>query len=67
MTENSESPRSWRDRLQSRKWWTSIGMAIITLAAGFGFDLDPEVVLSIAGGLCAIYVAVEGIIDAVKK
>lgn len=53
----------WKKFL-SRKFLMAVGGIIITLAAGFGYNLDAELVAKIAGGIAATYILIEGIADA---
>ena len=56
-----------RNKLASRKFWMAVAGIITSIAICMGIDVDPEVTASIAGGLFALYIVVEGVIDAVKK
>jgi len=56
-----------RNKLASRKFWMAIAGIITSIAICLGVDVDPEATAGIAGGLFALYIVVEGIIDAIKK
>lgn len=55
------------NKLTSRKFWMAVAGIITSLAVCLGCDVDPQATATIAGGLFALYIVVEGIIDAVKK
>ncbi len=52
---------------KSRKFWMAIGMMVVTLAVGFGYELKPEIVVMLTAAEGGLYVIIEGIIDAVSK
>lgn len=53
----------WRKFL-SRKFLLALGAIIVDVAIGLGYNVDPALVATIAGGIAAFYILVEGIIDA---
>ena len=56
-----------RNKLTSRKFWMAVAGILTSISICLGTDIEPEVTASIAGGLFALYIVIEGIIDAVKK
>ncbi len=52
----------WR-KFFSRKFLVMVATIAADIAIGLGYDVDLEVVLAIAGGIAAIYIAIEGAID----
>jgi hypothetical protein len=50
----------------SRKFLLAVGGIVVSVAGGLGMDVDPEVITGVAGGIAAVYIAVEGIIDKAK-
>ena len=53
------------ERLKSRKFWMAIASIITALAVCLGSDVEPETTAAITSGLFALYLVVQGIIDAV--
>jgi len=51
----------------SRKFLMALGAIIVDIAIGLGYNLDPDTVATIAGGIAGIYIIVEGTIDAVDR
>ena len=51
----------------SRKFWMACATIIITIIAGFGYELDPEFVAAMVGAEGMLWIVVEGILDAVHK
>ena len=49
----------------SRKFWMAVAGIITSLAVCLGADVEPETTAAIGGGLFALYIVIEGIIDAV--
>ena len=54
------------DKLRSRKFWMAIAGVITSFAICLGTDVNPEVTTTIGAGLFALYIVVEGVIDAVS-
>lgn len=52
------------EKLRSRKFLALIAGVVADLALGLGYDVDPEIVISVLAGLVVAYQIVEGIIDA---
>ena len=50
----------------SRKFWMAIITIIITLAIGLGYQVDMEALAPIIGAEGALYIVIEGIIDAIR-
>lgn len=53
-------------KFKSRKFWVAIGAVIVTLAAGIGFGLKPELIALITAAESTLWVLIEGILDAVN-
>ena len=51
----------------SRKFLMAVGAIVANILIGLGYNVDPLVVAQIAGAIAAIYIIVEGVIDAVNK
>jgi len=51
----------------SRKFLMALGAIIVDIAIGLGYNLDPDVIATTAGGIAGIYIIMEGIIDAVDR
>ena len=56
-----------RSKWSSRKFWMAIGVILITLAIGFGYQLDPELIILLTASESALWIVIEGIIDIFKK
>ena len=56
-----------RRKIASRKFWMAVAGVIVNLAVCLGYDVSPEVTATIGGGLFAIYIVIEGIIDMIYK
>jgi len=56
-----------RSKWTSRKFWMAIGVILITLAVGFGYQLDPELIVLLTASESALWIVIEGIIDIFKK
>ena len=54
-----------RSKWQSRKFWMAIITILITLAIGLGYEVDMEVLAPVIGAEGALYIVIEGIIDAI--
>ena len=55
------------EKLKSRKFWMAVAGILTSLFIGLtNKDVDPEITASIGAGLFALYIVVEGIIDAVR-
>ena len=50
----------------SRKFWMACATIIITIAIGLGYQVDVEALAPIIGAEGALYIVIEGIIDAVR-
>jgi len=55
-----------KEKLTSRKFWMAIAGVITSLAVCAGQDVSPEATAAIGGGLFALYIIVEGVIDAIR-
>ena len=53
-------------KLKSRKFWIAVVTIAITLAVGLGYQVDVEKLAPIIGAEGALYIVIEGIIDAVS-
>ncbi len=53
------------NKWKSRKFWMAIGTIIVTLAVGFGYKLDPALIAILTTAESALWIVIEGIIDAV--
>ncbi len=51
----------------SRKFLIALGAIVAEILIGIGYNVDPELIAQLAGGIAGIYILVEGLIDAVKK
>ena len=51
------------NKFLSRKFLALVAALIVDVAAGFGLELDPELIVGVASGIVGIYIAVEGWID----
>jgi len=51
----------------SRKFWMAVGTIIVTLAVGCGYKLDPALIAILTTAESALWIIIEGIIDAIKK
>ena len=56
-----------RNKWLSRKFWMACATIIITIIAGFGYELDPEFVVMMVGAEGMLWIVIEGLIDCVKK
>lgn len=54
-------------RWTSRKFLMACVTIIITVVAGFGYDLDPEFIATMVGAEGALWIVIEGIVDIVNK
>lgn len=52
---------------KSRKFWMAIGAIIVTLVVGIGYELDPALIVILTASESALWVIVEGVLDAVHK
>ena len=50
----------------SRKFWMAVVTIIITIVTGLGYKVDVEALAPIIGAEGALYIIIEGIIDAVR-
>jgi len=53
------------DKLTSRKFWVAVGTIIVTIILGLGYELDPKLVALLTTSESALWIVVEGIIDAI--
>ncbi len=53
------------NKWKSRKFWMAIGTIIVTLAVGLGYKLDPALIAILTTAESALWIVIEGIIDAV--
>jgi len=44
----------------------AVAGVITNLAICFGYDVDPQLTTAISSGLFALYILVEGLVDAIK-
>lgn len=56
-----------QSKWKSRKFWMAIGTIIVTLAIGFGYKLDPALIAILTTSESALWIIIEGIIDAVAS
>ena len=54
-------------KLTSRKLILTVISVITTITIGIGYDIQPALIAELSAGITAVYVIVEGIIDAIKK
>jgi len=54
-------------KLTSRKLILTVISVITTISMGIGYDIQPALIAELSAGITAVYVIVEGIIDAIKK
>jgi len=54
-------------KLKSRKFWVAVGTIIVTIAMGIGYELDPELIVLLTTAESALWIVVEGIIDAASS
>ncbi len=54
-----------RKKWKSRKFLMAIGAIIVTLAVGLGYKLDPALIAILTTAESALWIVIEGIIDAV--
>lgn len=47
-------------RWSSRKFQSMIAAVVVNLGAGFGYDVDPAIVLGMISGLVTVWILVEG-------
>lgn len=52
---------------KSRKFLLAIGTIIVTIAVGLGYDLDKEYIILLTSGESALWIIVEGVIDAIDR
>ena len=53
------------NKLTSRKFWVAVGTIIVTIILGLGYELDPKLVALLTASESALWIVVEGIIDAI--
>ena len=53
-------------KLTSRKFWVAIGTIIVTIILGLGYELDPKLIALLTTSESALWIVVEGIIDAIR-
>ena len=51
----------------SRKFLMAVGAIVTNILIGLGYNVDPLVIGQIAGAIAAVYIIVEGVIDAINK
>lgn len=51
----------------SRKFWMAVGVIIVTIVIGCGYRIDPELIVLITASESALWIVIEGILDAIKK
>lgn len=54
-------------RWSSRKFLMAVGTIIVTLVVGFGYELDPKLIAMLVTSESALWIVVEGLVDAFKK
>ncbi|GAH59946.1 unnamed protein product [marine sediment metagenome] len=52
---------------KSRKFWMAIGTIVVTIAVGCGYKLDPKLIVILTSSESALWIVIEGILDAIKK
>jgi hypothetical protein len=50
----------------SRKFLMACGVIIITIALGIGYEFDPKLVALLTTSESALWIVIEGIVDAVR-
>ena len=54
-------------RWTSRKFLMAVGTIIVTLAVGFGYELDPQLIAMLTVGESALWIVIEGLLDMFKR
>lgn len=54
-------------RWTSRKFLLAVGTIIVTIAIGLGYNLDPKWIVLLTTSESALWIVIEGILDAIKK
>jgi len=54
------------NKWKSRKFWMAIGTIVVTIAVGFGYQLDPKLIALLTASESALWIIIEGVIDAVR-
>lgn len=54
-------------RWTSRKFWMTAGTIIVTIAIGLGYKVDPKWIVLLTTSESALWIVIEGILDAIKK
>ena len=54
------------NKLLSKKFLMAVGTIIVTLALGFGYQLDPRLIGLLTTAESALWIVIEGIIDMAK-
>lgn len=55
-----------RNKWLSRKFLMAVGVIIVTIALGLGYELDPKLVAMLTTSESALWIVIEGIIDAIS-
>lgn len=55
-----------RSKWTSRKFLMALVTIAITVAVGFGYEVDMEALAPVIGAEGALYIVIEGVIDAVS-
>lgn len=55
------------NKFLSRKWLMAVGAIIVTIAVGCGYKLDPKLIVILTSAESALWIVIEGILDAVHK
>lgn len=56
-----------KNKWMSRKFLMAVAAIVVDIVVGLGCDVDPEVIVGIAGGIASFWVLVEGVIDVKRK
>ena len=56
----------WR-KFFSRKFLIALGAIAADIAIGLGYNVDPEVITKIAASIAALYLLIEGALDALRN
>lgn len=56
-----------RNKWLSRKFLMAVGVIIVTIALGIGYELDPALIAILTTSESALWIVVEGVLDAINK
>lgn len=51
----------------SRKFWMAVGVIIVTIIVGCGYQVDPELIVLLTASESALWIVIEGIIDIANR